>query len=113
MRNQRLKIFRARHLRKNPTGTESDLWSVLRNRQFFGFRFRRQHPIGPYIVDFVCLQSQLVIELDGAQHISSVEYDATRTNYLNGHGFSVVRFWNNQVFTEMDGVEESILHTLA
>ncbi len=84
----------------------------IRRRQLGGHRFRRQHPIGMYIVDFVCLESRLVVELDGGQHLESVEYDSARTAYLNGRGFSVIRFWNNQVLAEIHGVKEAILLAL-
>ena len=106
------RIIRARNLRKNQTDAESALWAELRSRQLSGHRFKRQHPIGPYIVDFVCLESNLVVELDGGQHQISIEYDAERSKYLNQHGFSVLRFWNNQVLTEIEGVKEAILLAL-
>ena len=107
-----LEIIRARQLRKNPTKAESALWSELRARQLSGYRFRRQHPMGRFIVDFVCLEGHLVVELDGGQHAASVEYDAARTACLHERGFSVIRFWNNQVLAEMNGVRESILLAL-
>ena len=112
MKIHRPNADRARQLRKNPTNSESALWSEIRRRQLGGHRFRRQHPIGMYIVDFVCLESHLVVELDGGQHQASVEYDSARSTYLNGRGFSVLRFWNNQVFAEIDGVKEAILLAL-
>ena len=112
MKNLNLKITRARELRKNPTEAEKVLWSELRYRQLCGYRFRRQRPIGTYIVDFVCLESRLVIELDGGQHLESGCYDAARTSDLNGRGFSVIRFWNNQVLAEIEGVKEAILLAL-
>ena len=106
------RIIRARNLRKNQTNAESTLWAELRSRQLCGRRFKRQHPIGNYIVDFVCLESRLVVELDGGQHLASSEYDETRTSYLSSRGFSVLRFWNNQVFPEIEGVKEAILLAL-
>ena len=112
MKQHSLEITRARELRKNPTEAEKTLWSHLRYRQLGGYRFRRQRPIGMYIVDFVCLESRLVIELDGGQHFESVEYDAARTSDLNGRGFSVIRFRNNQVLAEIHGVKEAILLAL-
>ena len=112
MRNCRLAITRARELRKNPTEAEQQLWSQLRYRQLAGFRFRRQRPIGNYIVDFVCLERRLVIELDGGQHLTSIDYDVVRTTVLNAYGFRVIRFWNNQVLAEIDGVKEVILRAL-
>ena len=112
MKRHSLEITRARQLRKNPTEAEKSLWSQLRYRQLDGHRFRRQRPIGLYIVDFVCLESRLVIELDGGQHIKSAGYDAARSADLNVRGYSVIRFWNNQVLAEMGGVKEAILLAL-
>ena len=107
-----LKILRARQLRRRSTDAESTLWHELRSRQLSGHRFKRQHPIGNFIVDFVCLESHLVVELDGGQHLELGDYDAARTAYLDGLGFIVIRFWNNQVLNEMDAVKESILLAL-
>jgi len=100
---------KARRLRKNQTDAESRLWQRLRNRSLVGCKFRRQHPIGPYIADFVCIERRLVIEVDGGQHAAQVEADNSRTAYLESKGFRVVRFWNHQVLTEMDAVLERIL----
>ena len=113
MTRSELQKHRARELRNNPTYAEQTLWKVLRARQLSGHRFRRQHPIGPYIVDFVCLERNLVVELDGGQHLESMEYDAERSSYLNDCGFSVIQFWNNQALKELDGVREAILLALA
>jgi very-short-patch-repair endonuclease len=77
-------------------------------KQMAGNRFRRQQPIGPYIVDFVCLEKRLVIELDGGQHAEQPEYDAERTAWLESQGFRVMRFWNNQVLEEIEIVKEAI-----
>jgi len=112
MKLRSLKIMRARQPRKSSTDAEKTLWQDLRSRQLFGHRFKRQHPIGNYFVDFVCLESNLVVELDGGQHLESSEYDAARAAYLGNRGFSIVRPWNNQVSNEMDGVKESILLAL-
>ena len=84
------------------------MWRVLRRRQVCGCKFRRQAPIGEYIVDFVCFEVRLVIEVDGGQHMEAASYDAARTAWLEGEGFSVIRFWNNQVLQEMDSVREAI-----
>ena len=102
------KTARARHLRKNLTDAEQGLWNILRNRQVLGYRFRRQAPIGPYIVDFVCFENRLVIEVDGRQHMERADYDAERTAWLESAGFRVKRFWNNQVLQEKDAVREAI-----
>jgi len=104
---------RARALRKNQTAAESLLWRHIRNRQFHGYKFRRQFPIGNYIVDFTCVLLKLIIELDGSQHMNDIEYDNSRTKILQSHGFLVIRFWNNDVLTETDSVLEALTLTLS
>jgi len=100
----------ARELRKTQTDTESKLWNILRGRNFGNFKFRRQEQIGRYIVDFVCYEKRLIVELDGGQHNEdkNIEYDAIRTRYLESQNFTVIRFWNNEVFTEIESVLEAI-----
>ncbi len=98
----------ARELRKTGTDAELLLWQRLRNRRMNGYKFRRQAPMGNYIVDFICKEARLVIELDGSQHCSQKEYDLQRTNYLAARGYRVVRYWNNQVLQESDAVLEDI-----
>ena len=88
------------------------MWSLLRNRQFAGHRFRRQTPVGQYIVDFVCFERKLVVEIDGGHHQKQSRYDDERTNWLESEGFRVLRFWNNQVLEEMDSVLDAILAAL-
>ena len=104
----------AQNLRKNLTEAERLLWSRLRNRQLEDYRFRRQHPVGRYIVDFVCLQARLVIELDGGQHNEdeAIERDAERTAWLEQEGFRVIRFWNHEVFENLDGVLDVVYFEL-
>ena len=102
----------ARHLRKNPTDAEQKLWSRLRRKQLHGYRFRRQRSIGPYIVDFVCLEVSLIIEVDGGQHAEQVAKDEARARFLEKEGYRVIRFWNNDVLANTDGVLEAILHDL-
>ncbi len=99
---------RARKLRRASTDAERRLWYALRNRQISGHKFRRQHPIGPYIVDFVCPAKKLVVELDGSQHLRSVDYDNKRTAEIAREGFRVIRFWNNEVLSNLDGVLRAI-----
>ena len=94
----------ARKLRKNMTDAERLLWQHLRNRELGGYKFRRQRPVGPYIVDFVCLEKKLVIEVDGGQHAGLVELDAERSDYLKEKGYRVMRFWNNEVLKEIESV---------
>ena len=98
----------ARLLRINMTDAERKLWSLVRRKQLQGFRFRRQVPLGRYVADFACMSARLVIELDGGQHADRSEYDQHRTAWLNGKGFRVLRFWNDEVFTNADGVLETI-----
>jgi very-short-patch-repair endonuclease len=104
--------IKARALRENETEPEYRLWSDLRNRLLNGYKFSRQIPIGPYIVDFVCREKMLVIELDGTQHIES-EHDAIRTRWLNANGYSVIRFWNEKILKERRAVLETILAVLS
>jgi len=104
----------ARKLRREQTDVERKLWFALRSRQFAGFKFRRQQPIGPYIADFVCFEAGLVIELDGDQHGSddSVAYDERRTLFLQKVGFDVIRFPNREVNNSLDNVLDAIAHHL-
>ena len=98
----------ARKLRKNPTKAENLLWQRLRNRQLEGFKFRRQQPVGPYVVDFVNFEKKIVIEIDGGQHAILKEKDKNREAWLNAEGFEVMRCWNNDVFENLDGIVEAI-----
>src|SRR5206468_2088009 len=104
---------RAREMRANPTPAERRLWSMLRNRRMLAFKFKRQHVIAPYIVDFACLERSLIIEADGSQHADNIS-DRQRDAYLRRLGFRVLRFWNNDVIENAAGVFELIyaeLHT--
>ena len=98
----------AKILRKNFTDTERLLWKYLRAKQMEGYKFRRQEPIGSYIVDFVCYEKLLVIELDGGQHTTEKERDNERDIWFEGQGYKVLRFWNNEVLTNTEGVLEVI-----
>ena len=100
--------IRARSLRKNPTEAEKRLWSRLRKRQLLGIQFRRQYPVGPYIADFASTERMLIIELDGGQHAAQATYDRTRDDFIRRQGFRVLRYWNNQVFEELETVLEDI-----
>ena len=102
---------RAIELRKELTLAERKLWSAIRNDQL-GVNFRRQHAIGKYIPDFVCIEKKLIIELDGSQHLEQTEYDAERTKYLEAQGYKVIRFWNNDVVNRNDSVLKVILDSL-
>lgn len=99
---------KAGELRLESTPAERKLWAVLRGNKINGVKFRRQHAIGNYIVDFVSIKHKLIIELDGSQHLELAEYDEERTNHLESQGYRVIRFWNNQVENEMDGVIRAI-----
>jgi very-short-patch-repair endonuclease len=102
----------ARRLRKNPTDAESWLWRHLRQKQLGGFRFRRQVPLGPYVVDFACLSENLLVEVDGGQHADRIEHDERRAAWLAENGYRVIRFWNNDVLANTEGVLETILRAL-
>lgn len=107
-------VQRARSLRKDMTDAERPVWFALRDRRFAGWKFRRQTPFDLYILDFVCLDAKLVIEIDGGQHDERAEYDARRTAHLERCGFKVLRFWNNEVLANLDGVLTVVeLHLLA
>jgi len=97
-------------LRTNQTDAESRLWHHLRSRRFQGWKFRRQHILQGYIVDFICLERKLVIELDSGQHADQEAYDTHRTRVLEKDGFKVMRFWNNDVLNNLEGVLETILN---
>lgn len=103
-----MSIAKARFLRGKPTDAERALWAKIRRRQLHGFKFRRQHPRGPYMVDFVCLERKLVVEVDGGQHAANAEHDQWHDEWLKRNGFRVLRFWNTQVLQEMDAVLEEI-----
>jgi very-short-patch-repair endonuclease len=98
----------ARGLRQNQAPAEKIMWKLLRGRRFAGFKFRRQHPVGAYIVDFVCLDALLIIELDGESHLERGELDQHRDRWLASQGFMILRFWNTEVFDEGDPVKEKI-----
>ena len=104
----------ARTLRKNQTPQESKIWNLIRNQQIHGFKFRRQYPIGNYIVDFVCKEIKLVIEIDGGQHNlpENILNDKTRTEYINSKGYTVIRFWNNDIDNNIEGVYEKIIEVI-
>jgi very-short-patch-repair endonuclease len=103
---------RAQALRTNATGVERLLWTELRQRRLGGHKFSRQIPVGPFICDFVCRRRMLVIELDGGQHSANAARDADRTAYLERAGYKVIRFWNNDVTGNMEGVLQTILREI-
>ena len=105
---------RRRGLRHDATDAERALWSLLRSRRLDGYKFRRQHSAGPYILDFYCAQARLAVEVDGSQHYTpdGAAGDATRTAYLEALGLRVLRLSNRDVLTNADGVLQTILHAL-
>jgi very-short-patch-repair endonuclease len=98
---------RARTMRAAPTDSELRLWRLLRDRRLSGFKFRRQVPVGAYIVDFLCVGAKLIVEADGSQHAESLP-DTIRDAYLESQGWKVLRFWNNEVVQNREGVLETI-----
>jgi len=107
----RRKVRIERRLRSRQTDAERELWFAVRDRRLSGFKFVRQEAIGHFIVDFVCRDKRLVVEVDGGQHAGSAE-DAARDAYLAGEGYRVMRFWNNDVLSNRDGVLTVILEAL-
>jgi very-short-patch-repair endonuclease len=105
-------ISRARELRKNATEAEKRMWRALREN-FPGAKFRRQVPIGPYFADFFSFAAKLVIEVDGEQHGEAQDYDARRTAFLESQGLRVIRFWNNDVLSNMEGVVATIAESMS
>jgi very-short-patch-repair endonuclease len=95
---------RARQLRRNLTSAERRLWYRVRGRRFFSYKIRRQVPLGPYVADFVCMDARLIIEVDGGQHAERSAKDERRDTFLSERGFVTVRFWNNEVLGNFDGV---------
>lgn len=108
---RRKNVPQARRLRVDQTEAETRLWSRLRNRAFFGFKFRRQMPVGPFIADFLCAERKLIVELDGGQHAESAR-DADRTAWLENEGYRILRFWNNDVLANTEGVLTQLLEAL-
>jgi very-short-patch-repair endonuclease len=104
-------IGTARRLRRDQTDAERKLWFRLRDRRLGGLKFRRQVPIDHYVVDFCCESARLIVELDGGQHALRSEADAARTKTLEARGYLVLRFWNNDVLQNTDGVLQNIIDT--
>jgi very-short-patch-repair endonuclease len=101
-------MHQAGQLRKEQTPPERKLWAFLKGNQLNGVNFRRQHAIGNYVVDFCAPQRKLIIELDGSQHLEQEEYDKERTIFLESMGYHVMRFWNNEVMNNLEGVLQAI-----
>ncbi|MDX2223072.1 MAG: endonuclease domain-containing protein [Rhodospirillaceae bacterium] len=105
--------MRARGLRRRQTDAESVFWSRVRNRQLDGAKFKRQVPIGRFVADFACYEARLIVELDGGQHDAQSARDIERTQAIEGLGYRVVRFWNNDVLSNIDGVLDALRAELA
>ncbi len=105
-------MHRAGELRKELTPAEIKLWAYLRTLREDGIHFRRQHAIGPYVVDFCSPRCHLIIEVDGSQHLEQEEYDAARTAYLESKGYRVLRFWNGDVLNKIKSVMGIVLEEL-
>lgn len=108
MSTDRQTLLRAKALRAHQTDAEQRLWHHLRAHRFLGLKFKRQKPIGPYIVDFACVERGLAVELDGGQHADQAAYDEARTRFLHEQGYRVLRFWNDEVLRSTDAVLDQI-----
>ena len=104
--------YHVRELRQNSTDTENHIWYYLRAKRLKGYKFRRQHLIYPYVVDFVCLKKKLIIELDGVQHKEQKQDDEERSLFLRSKGYKILRFWNNQALCQTEKVLIEILNAL-
>jgi len=102
----------AKTLRSSQTDAEKKLWHCLRDKRLGGIKFKRQQPLGPYIVDFCSFESKVIIELDGGQHAKEAEKEAKRTRYLSERGYKVIRFWDNEVLSSVEAVQEVLLEKL-
>ncbi len=102
------KVRLAQQFRHHAVPAEALLWKALRNRALGGFKFRRQHPVGPFLVDFACVECRLIVEADGESHQSREDADARRSQLLEAAGWLVLRFWNTQVYDELEAVKEAI-----
>lgn len=112
-RSRGVSIERARELRHNPTDPERKLWALLHHFRQLGYHFRRQYPVGSYYTDFACIHAKLIIEADGDTHAAQVDYDRRRDAYLRSRGFRVLRFWNNEITGNPEGVHQVIAQVLA
>ena len=112
MNHKKLTDNHVKSLRQNSTDAEKHIWHFLRAKRLNGYKFRRQHLIYPYIVDFICLEKSLIVELDGGQHAEQIIYDQNRSKFLKLNGYHILRFWNNEALLETESVLNVILNTL-
>lgn len=110
---EKISLDYAKALRTHQTDAENRLWYQLRAHRFMGLKFKRQKPVGRYIADFMCAKQKLIIEIDGGQHTEELEYDQQRDAWLRSQGYTVLRFWNNDVMQHMEGVLEQIRNALS
>lgn len=108
---ERKKTAFAKYLRRNQTSAESLVWAELRDRKCGGYKFRRQVPLGKYIVDFLCVTQNLIVEIDGPSHEDSVDYDLNRTKFLKAMGYHVIRLRNDDIYEGLDASIEAIWNT--
>jgi len=109
---ERKKTTFAKHLRRSQTSTEQIVWSELRGRRCGGYKFRRQVPLGKYVVDFLCVSQRLIVEIDGISHEKAADYDANRTNVLESMGYHVMRLTNDDIYEDIDASIEAIWNAL-
>ena len=102
----------AKHLRRDQTAAETLIWAELRNRKCGGYKFRRQIPIGKYVVDFLCVAQKLIVEIDGPSHLDAVDYDANRTRILESQGYHIMRLTNEDVYEDLGATIEAIWQSL-
>ena len=102
----------AKHLRRNQTSAEALIWEELRGRKCGGYKFRRQIPIGKYVVDFLCVAQKLIVEIDGPSHVDAIDYDANRTRILESQGYHIMRLTNEDVYEDLDATIEAIWQSL-
>lgn len=112
--NDKVLLKRRRELRRNQTDAEKVIWGMVRNKKIFGLKFFRQYSVGSYILDFFCPAIRLCIEADGGQHnnTTSKQYDQTRTDFLKQQNIGVIRFWNNDILQNREGVHQTIVETI-
>ena len=108
-----MRLESAKKMRRNPTLAKRHMWHYLRNRQLLNCKFKRQYIIGKFVVDFICLEVQLVVEVDGLEHLERKKYDDKRTHFLESKGYSVIRFWNEEILSKPEKVLEILTEKLS
>ena len=108
MRRKKRPGFDGRPHRQQDVPAEKILWAVVRDRALGGFKFRRQHPLGRFVTDFACVERKVILELDGESHLERTQQDQLRTQWLESEGWLVIRFWNNEIYDDLEAVKEAI-----